>query len=410
VHRENGASLPSAIVPASVSVSVPDGIPYRALATPDGSQVNLVPTGVPPAGRHEVTVKASYAAGGTIHAVTSRCAIDVRGVPDPGTVEGLRFRIEQMSIYVPSIVASFDQIGIASLAIDVTVARFDPATGNVAAWGVQKFGVGPDGEPAAGIPVPRTFFFAFGGTYRDGTLILESTDCQFEITAFPVPLDRLRFTATVTGAGVEARSMLAEVRVRSAVWRTVRAWLPLPRRGGGGRFAYRVRMLGKLFGAWFPEEKGASNAANVWNALRRMAPQAFWILAARVWRPWGMVDAQGWFAGLGTFLAAPVRAPSHGGVVVERFAYDPRRRRVRAWFSADPSYDRGDACPGILLVDRATGIPLPVNYSLALRTKRDGRNAPLKTTLDLPSGLDVSRGVDAVLFVDLDERAVAPLS
>jgi hypothetical protein len=342
--------------------------------------------------------------------VTARCAVDVPRIPGRRSIEGMRFRIEQMSLYVPAIVASFDQIGIASLAIDVTVARHDPATGNVVAWGVQKFGVGPDGEPVAGIPVPRTFFFAFGGTYRDGTLLLESADCQFEITAFPVPLDRLRFTATVTDAGVEARSMLAEVRVRGAVWRTVKAWLPLPRRGGGGRFLYRMRKLGELFGAWFPERKGMSNVANVWTALRRMAPQGFWILAARVWRPWGLVDAQGWFAGLGTFLAAPARAPSHGGLAVESFSYDARRRRVRARFAADPSYARGDACPGILLVDRATGAPLPVNYSLATRTKRDGRHVPLKTTLDLPSRLDVSRGVDAVLFVDLEERATVPLS
>lgn len=410
VHRENGVTLPAAVDPASVSVSLHGGVPYRALATPDGSQVNLVPTDVVPAGRHEVTVKASYRAGGAVHEAVSRCAIDVRSAPSPTSIEGLRFRIEQMSIYVPSIVVSFDQIGIASLAIDVTVSRFDPATGAVAAWGVQKFGVGPDGEPVAGIPVPRTFFFAFGGVYKDGTLILESSDCQFEITAFPVPLDRLRFTATVTDAGVEARSMLAEVRVRGAVWRTVKAWLPLPRRGGGGRFLYRMGKLGELFGAWFPEEDGKSNVANVWTALRRMVPQGFWILAARVWRPWGMVDGEGWFAGLGTFLAGPARNPSHDGLAVDEFFYDARRRRVRARFSADASYARGDACPGIMLVERETGAPLPVNYSLATRTKRDERNVPLKTTLDLPSRLDVSRGVDAVLFVDLERRATVPVS
>lgn len=410
VHREAGATLPSVIDPASLAVTLADGLPYRALVTSDGSQVNLVPVSAPPVGRHDVTVKASYAAGGKTHEVTSRCAIEVEAVSNPATVEGLAFRIEQMSIYVPSIVASFDQIGIGSLAIDVTIARFDAATGNVAAWGVQKFGIGPDGEPVTGIPVPRTFYFAFGGTYKDGTLILESADCQFEITAFPVPLDRLRFTATVSDAGVEGRSMVAEMKLRSTLWRTVRTWLPMPRRGGGGRFMYRMRKLAELIGSWFPDTGRASSVADVWTALRRMVPQAYWMFVARVWSPWGIVDAQGWFTGLGTFLATGSRAPSHGGLTVDRFAYDARHRRVRAWFSADPSYDRGDACPGILLIDRATGAPIPCNYSLTVRIDRDDRKAPRRVTLDLPSRLDATRAIDAVLFVDLEERATIRLS
>lgn len=410
VHREGGATLPAVMDPASLTVTLAEGLPYRAFATPDGSQVNLIPTSAPPAGRHDVTVKASYAVAGTTREVTSRCAIEVQPPENPGTVEGLTFRIEQMSLYVPSIVVSFDQIGIASLAIDVTIARYDPVTGSVAAWGVQKFGIGPDGEPVAGIPMPRSFYFAFAGTYQDGTLLLESTDCQFEITAFPVPLDRLRFTATVTESAVVGRSMLAEVKLRSAIWRTIRSWLPLPRRGGGGRFMYRMRKMLEMFGAWFPETHRMDGVSQLWTSVRRMAPQWFWILAARVWRPWGMVDRDGWFAGVGTFLAMPSRAQEHGGLHVDRFVYDPRRRRVRAHFTADPSYARGDACPGILLVDRASGAPLACNYSLALRAKRDHRNVPVHATLDLPSRLDVSKGVDAILFVDLEERATVPLS
>jgi len=410
VHREGGATVPAAIDPASVTVSLPDGVSYCALVTPDGSQVNLIPESAPPAGTHSVTVKASYAAGGKKHEVVSCCAIEIEKVSNPGTVEGLRFRIEQMSIYVPSIIASFDQIGIASLAIDVTIARFDALTGSITAWGVQKFGIGPDGQPVTGIPVPRTFFFAFGGTYIDGTLILESADCQFEITAFPVPLDLLRFTATVTEKGIDGRSMLAEVKLRSAIWRTVKSWLPLPRRGGGGRFMYRMRKVAEMFGAWFPETGRMNGVSQLWTTVRRMAPQWFWIIAARVWRPWGMVDRSGWFAGVGTFLAMPSRAHSHDGLRVESFSYDARRRRVRAHFTAGASYTRGDACPGILLVDRASGAPLACNYSLALRAKRDHRNVPVHATLDFPSRLDVTKGVDAILFVDLDERAAIPLS
>ena len=410
VHREGGRTIPATLDAATVTVTLPQDAPYRALVTPDGSQVNLIPETAPSPGIHPVTVKASYRVGGRLLDVAAECAVNVRPVERPGTVEGLRFRIEQMSLYVPSIVASFDQIGIASLAIDVTIARYDRVTGRVVAWGVQKFGIGPDGKPSAGIPMPRSFFFAFDGTYKDGTLMLESQECQFEITAFPVPLDRLRFTASVTESGIHARAMLAEVRLRSAIWRTVRSWLPLPRRGGGGRFMYRMRLLGRTLGSWFPETDRLKSAYRLWTTVYRVAPQWFWILAARVWRPWGMVDRNGWFAGVGTFLTAKARTEAHDGLAVSRFAFDARRRRVRAWFDADAAYERGDACPGILLLDRATGSPLPCNYSQTVRIDRDRDNVPRRVTLDLPSRLDISRGVDAVLFVDLEERATIPLA
>ncbi len=410
VHRENGSTVPVMIDPASLRVQFPSDCSCRALITPDGSQVNLLPERVMNPGVYPITINASYAVHGERHDVATNCAIDVRPVAEPAPIHGMTFRIEQMSIYVPAIIPSFDQIGIASLAIDVAIVRHDPTTGRVAAWGVQKFGLGPDGEPMLGIPVPRTFFFAFEGFYQDGTLIMESKACQFEITAFPVPLDRLRFTASVTKQGIVASSMLAEVRVRSALWRTVKSWLPLPRRGGGGRFLYRLKKLGEMFRAWFPDRDPMKSMTKLWTTAYRMLPHGFWILMARVWRPWGMVDSSGWFAGVGTFRVGTAKVPSHDGLHVDRFEYDARQRRVRAWFSHDSSYTRGDACPGIMLVDRMTGTPLPCNYSLTLWSKRDEAHVPIRVTLELPSSLDISKGVDAVLFVDLEERATIPVS
>lgn len=410
VHREAGMTVPAEIDPSSVEVALPADASYNVLVTPDGSQVNLLPSRLPVAGLHTVTLKCSYRADERTHETVSTFSIDVRSVPDPTPVLGKRFRVEQMSIYVPTIVPSFDQIGIASLAIDVEIIRFDPVTGAVIAWGVQKFGIGADGEPVTGIPVPRSFHFAFGGFYKEGTLVLESQACQFEITAFPVPLDRLRFTASVSGGRIVASSMVTEAKLRSAIWRTVKSWLPLPRRGGGGRFMHRLKKIGEMFGAWFPERGRVKGVAKLWTAAYRMLPQWFWIVAARVWRPWGLVDRAGWFAGVGTFIAAPSKMPSHEGLRVDSFAYDARRRRLQASFSAERSYDRGDACPGILLLDRRTNQPVPLNYSLVQWTKRNERNAPVRVTLDLPSALDVTVGLDAVLLVDLEERAIIAVS
>lgn len=410
VHREAGATLPAEVDPASVRAVLPTGASYDVLVTPDGAQVNLLPNTPPAPGVHAVALEFSYVAGGRVRRASSTVSIDVRPVRDPTPVLGKRFRVEQMSIYAPAIVASFDQIGIASLAIDVDILRHDPDTGSVVAWGVQKFGIGPDGEPVAGIPVPRSFHFAFGGSYKDGTLVLESKECQFEITAFPVPLDRLRFTATVSSGRVVASSLFTEAKLRSALWRTAKAWLPLPRRGGGGRFAYRAKKIAETVGSWLPQKGRAKGVVKLWTVAYRVLPQWFWIIAARVWRPWGMVDRSGWYAGIGTFLAAPSRAASHDGLTVESFAYDPGRRRVRASFSAHPSYARGDACPGILLIDRRTKQPVPINYSLTQWHKRDDRNVPVRVTLDLPSSLDATVGIDAVLLVDLEERATIALS
>lgn len=401
VHREGNRTRPVEIDASSLHVTLHNDTSYRATVNSDGTHLHLVPGASVPAGRHTVDIRATYRSDGKTHEFSSPCIIDVRPVDRPTSVEGLSFRIEQMSVYAPAIVATFDQIGIASVWIDVTIARFDPVTGNVAAWGVQKFGIGPDGEPTAGIPVPRSSFFAFGGSYKNGTLILEAKDCRFELTAFPVPLDTLRFTASVTERGVIASSLLAQVDTRRALLHMIVSWLPVPRRGGGARLRERMRQLR----AWFPDDRPIDGVANLWLVARRTVPQWFWAVVARVWRPWSMIDARGRFAGVGTFLATPAPAPSHGGLHVERFVVE--KRRVRAVFTADPSYDRGDACPGILLVDRDTGLPVPCDYAL-LRIERDKYNVPTNVVLDLPK-LPHGSHVDAVLFVDLALRATIPL-
>lgn len=95
-----------------------------------------------------------------------------------------------MLVRDPPIVSTFDQVGIASLSTDLVITSYRPETGIISAWGWLHFG-GTQSHPV-GVPRARTLIWALGGRFRDGYYVLEAHHPWFEITAFPVPLDRLR--------------------------------------------------------------------------------------------------------------------------------------------------------------------------------------------------------------------------
>ncbi len=115
------------------------------------------------------------------------------GLTNDALTEGASFRITKMQFDTPTIINPFDQIGIASLGIDVVMVRCDSETGLCIAWGVQSFGF-EESSNTDGTLYPRRHFYLFSGERRENTLMLEARDCEFEITAFPVPLDILSFT------------------------------------------------------------------------------------------------------------------------------------------------------------------------------------------------------------------------
>lgn len=335
LHTEGGVTTRGRILAANAPIC------------PDGSQMHLVAD--PGA---QVRARGTYQAAGATYDFDQELAI--RWIESGAGSLPEAFRVRRIAVQAPSIVPSFDQIGLASLSIDVGVLARDGD--RVVAWGVQRFGMDEQGC-AVGVPEPRILYYAFDGSWKDGTLVLESGACLFEITAFPVPLTRLRLVAHLRGGDLAGGSLVAEADARAAL-RAIPSLLP------DGAWA-RIRR-------WLPERPRLRDFADLARILRRMLPLGLG-LARGLARPWRLVDAQGHFHGVGGFEAAPMTARTS---TLELLGARIESRHVVATWRGGEAAD----APGILLM--RAGRPVSWPYALRMRTlRRDG--APVRTELDV---------------------------
>ncbi|UCE85234.1 MAG: hypothetical protein JSU66_12910, partial [Deltaproteobacteria bacterium] len=314
---------------------------------PDGSQLHVLAE--PGAA---VRVRGTYTVGTAEHAFDEELELPWIESDSGPLSEG--FRVTRLAVQAPSIVPSFDQIGLASLSIDVGVVKRDGA--RVVAWGVQRFGMDASGR-AVGVPDPRILYYAFDGTWQDGTLVLESGPCLFEVTAFPVPLSRLRLVAHRRGDRLVGGSLLAEADARGAL-RTMVSAVPT---------GLRARIRG-----WFPERPRLRDLG----VLARIGRRTLALVPALLrgmWKPWGLLDDARKFHGIGSFQVA--ESPERRSALELVDARVEPGRIVAEWRAGDAA----DA-PGILLL--RDGRPVAWPYSVRLRTRR-AYGVPVRSELDV---------------------------
>src|SRR5262249_22620358 len=183
--------------PASVRVEVDPPIAVDTALSADGSLLSLVPRPTIP----QVREQAGQLRRLTVAARTTRP--DAHGRSDLRTVLQARLRpaengvilenlvgaswvIKQMAIHSPAIVNAFDEFGIASIDIHLGIVAVDARQGTVVAWGTEAV--------TEGVPTTRRLLYAFRGWHVGGELLLQASNCYFEITSAALPLDELRFS------------------------------------------------------------------------------------------------------------------------------------------------------------------------------------------------------------------------
>jgi outer membrane protein assembly factor BamB len=420
VISEQGRSRPGAVDPASVEVKLTPDLPHRVTVLPDRSQINVIPLEPAASGQsYSASFRATDQSGVVVEGGQRLTALAAPSGPAASKLAELPFSITHMSVHSPPIVPAFDQIGIASLTIDVRVLEADSVSGQVVAWGLLKFGTTETGD-AVGVPIPRHLYYALGGIYRDGHLILESRDCTFELTGFPVPLDYLRFSGSFdeSGAPAAGTSMVAEYKLRGVSELLGKG--TSGRRGGfffggGGGWAEAptpgelffacgrgvrstqtvLGWIGSFVGSWFPRENVLQSLPQMLRAAWLTLPLAWDLFGRGIHRPWGLFDTDGQFTGVGTFRAAPLvkGGPSPGAVT--KLTYEKARRRVVAELSPQGP----TAVPGILIIDAEENCPLYLDYNRQTRTRR-GADA-WTVELDLPLSTKTrGRKLRAVVLVD----------
>ncbi len=316
------------------------------LRSPDGAAVCIVPSQESKPGTYHVRVDA----GERNEQETVRVIAADAGVVPPKTL-----RITAMDIRSPHIVASFDQIGIASLSIDVCLLHIDRRSGKVAAWGTQVFGVNDAGE-RVGVPLPRTLFYAFSGMWKNGILTLECRNCDFEVTAFAVPLDLLRLTAAGIDGALTGRGLYAEISRASMQRQRWRRMSSLS----------RMALLGMLRG--FPEKTRLKDVFSAFYAAVQLLLFSLRMLRS-TWKPWGLFDDAGDFRGWGTYTiqSSPIAALPQPRLIELRIG----RGHITATVMHSES-GRDPRLPAGLLLLNEAGDVVPINYTLALRSRVEG--------------------------------------
>ena len=355
--RARGRSLSDEVVGPSLEVEAPG--PWRAALNERGTQVVLTPQDLS-ACAGPLRVAARTRLGGVVEGEVP-LEVHTRAHPLPADP---RFRVTHLSVFAPTIIPSFDQIGLASLTIDVRIVEVTP-DGRALGWGVQTFGLDPDGE-VVGVTQPRHLYFAFDGSVRDGWLQLEAAPCAFEITAFPVPLRRLRLSGGFDARGLPSLGTSLEFEARLRSWR---------------------RALGLVLTMTRPPLR-ARDLPSALGFAARALPAGWWLLQRRAHAPWGLFNRRGVCNGAGTFRAnpAPPSPPTPAQVTrIQRVG----RRVIATLTDCTP---QAHACPfGILITDPA-GRPLPVDLTARTTIRRDRDGAPVAVELALPRRVRLRRG------------------
>lgn len=193
--------------------------------------------------------------------------------------QGSTFSIEKMEFITPEIINPFDQVGVASLKIDVKIIRIDSLTNKFTAYGIQN--VGTENE---GIPNPRRHFYLFNGTKKENTITLEAKNCVFDITAFPIPLDYLSFEFNVNPEIYGDNHFRAILNCKNLHFKIIKKY-------GISILKY---FLKSAFANIVKRDVQFSSSIKTFFTV-------FLILKGQVWKDWGLINENGYLDAKGIF-------------------------------------------------------------------------------------------------------------
>ncbi len=370
-HRKAGVNASFALGKRGLATGTTAGdilyIPYRAYL-----QKNL--------DAHEWVVASSNASLTAIADLPAHSIPSTHFFSHHPIKEKLRFRIENMACHAPAIINPLDQVGIASLAIDVVIVRQDPESDRCVAWGVQSFGFG-ETEHTDGTLYPRRHFYAFSGEKNADTFSLEVRNCDFDITAFPMLLDKLSFTFPVHAESSNAHSFAAQLDCRLLFFKLLKK--------------YGVHIVSYLTKQSFFST--ISNGTQIYSAQRTFFA-LLTMLRKRVWNAWNLLRDRRYFEAEGNFSVVHYDRETHHLRLTET-TFHARKRRITALFTKDIE-DGHNEHPGILLIHTKDTRAVPLDYGRQLRIMRSGKN--VIATLTIPDDIDLSEKIEAVVLVNTD--------
>jgi hypothetical protein len=126
----------------------------------------------------------------------------------------------------------------------------------------------------------RKHTFVFDGTEQENSFIIEARNCDFDITAFPIPLDRLYFECRLENGFYEWGTFEAHLDCHNLLFKVIKKY-------GKNILGYVIKNI-----RWQP----LKNKAYTKTYLAILG-----ILTNKIWKSWGLINKEGNLDAKGVF-------------------------------------------------------------------------------------------------------------
>lgn len=332
--------------PSSVSVTVRAG--GQELRPPLYFSVDRTAIHVPPSfdffltSGQEVTYEVKASVGG--QPVAETLSVGLRPIASPAPPTALAshdFTITNMAISTPFALPALDQVGIASIEIQMTVLAIDPSDGHFLAYAFENF------SASGGASQPRILRYLFRGRYSGGSFLMESRNCYFELSGIPLYLGCWRLSGYWSGEQPTGLSMFLEAR-------------------------YGIENVCQFLDDYITYWRSSFNlpttvvqVAQAADILARSVRLLEQTVERRLWKPWRLLDDENSLAAVGTYQISASEKPEPSWSltsVTVQLEQGFLTNTVLATVSLTSKEPGSFPVPGIVARD-ASGHPLPLDYS-----------------------------------------------
>ncbi|NVM29630.1 MAG: PQQ-like beta-propeller repeat protein [Candidatus Helarchaeota archaeon] len=381
--HHKGKLSPAFLEPGSIRINSTPKFKRRFEIQSDRHTLNIIPTEIlKPGTEYALSISASYIDGeGETNATEHTLPLKTRTPPQKASIlsEGATFKIIHMALPQPRIIPSLNQIGFASLTIPFSIVEVDPERKQFVVWAVHKFG-------EEGVPQKRITLYAFSGTVEDDYFLMKSRNCLFEITSFTIPLDLFRLGGLLTTDNTVAPG----------------ASLHVDKFLGLGLVSLFTMLAGdtpvaptQLLNYW-----RTGGTIQFIKAAISFFPALLRQFTGNTWDNWGLINDKQRLVGVGTFKMESI--PNEKETTLEQvevYRFEASTKRVIAEYKVTEKDPEWPTVICILLVDKATGKPLALNYNSAVKHKKL-RGGKERVTLSIPKS-DREKNFKVYLMVDI---------
>ena len=287
--------------------------------------------------------------------------------------------LDNIHITSPAIIPTLDQIGLQSLDIVIGVIARSADEQTFLAHGTLIFGRGEDGA-LIGVPHSQTYSFAFYGTIAEKHITFTAQNIFFETSGFPFPLDTLQLQTSQSL--IESNTTLrAEVIERGPIKTFASIILAYNSAHPPQSIIRSIQSIEDVF--------------YIIRAFVELLIVSTKFLVRKYWDTWDLFDDRGSIHCVGMASLCPLPASQNNTSMwtITSFSFNELAKKIQAQLETT-SPDASAEELSILVADRNTLQPIPINYSKLVKHKRIS-NTRIQISLHIPEMLTRSSNLTA---------------